>query len=109
MGAQRRAQSWPQPPQQSLGTSQWEGACSELWVTEHTLLTDSKPGNFKVDFAFPSCSAVCSAVPTVNIPKVFAINTLIQIQGEKKAKQDSFNQSKEGTESPSNTKGLQFL
>lgn len=58
-----------------------ERSCSELWVTEHTLLTASKPGNFQVDFAFLSCSAVCSAVPTVNIPKVFAINILILTYG----------------------------
>lgn len=106
-GVQGRAQSWPQ---QKLGTSPWKGACSELWVTEHRLLTASKPRNFRADFAFLSCSAVCSAVPTVNIPKVSAINILIQTQGGgEKAKQGSFNQSKQGTESPSNTKGLQLL
>lgn len=101
---------WPQPPEQSLGTNPLERSCSELWVTEHTLLTASKPGNFQVDFAFLSCTAVCSAVPTVNIPKVFATNILILTYWEgKKAKQGNFSQSKQGTESPSNRKGLQFL
>lgn len=45
----------------------------EPWVSEDRLLSASQPDDFEVDLVFLSCTAVCSAVSNVNMPRAFAL------------------------------------
>ena len=45
----------------------------EPWATQDRLLPASQPDDFEVNLLFLSCTAVCSAVSNVNMPRVFAL------------------------------------